>query len=137
MIKCDNDNCTIEWFHYDCMRLKSKPKGKWFCPNCRGDKPSVMKPRSKESTRTRNVKKHKRFSFDIFTSQQSREAKDAAKKAKEAAKSAKKAKAEKVKKKSKKGSTTDKLADFLSKNDPVLKRHLSGSGSDSDSDGYR
>ncbi len=35
MIGCDNEKCEIEWFHFECVRLKSKPKGKWYCPNCR------------------------------------------------------------------------------------------------------
>lgn len=46
MILCDNDLCPIEWFHFSCVSLLSKPKGKWFCPNCRGDRPNVMKPKA-------------------------------------------------------------------------------------------
>ena len=46
MILCDNDLCPIEWFHFVCVSLTSKPKGKWFCPKCRGDRPNVMKPKS-------------------------------------------------------------------------------------------
>jgi len=46
MIGCDNDLCPIEWFHFTCVSLTSKPKGKWFCPRCRGDKPTVMKPKA-------------------------------------------------------------------------------------------
>ena len=34
MIGCDNNNCPIEWFHFVCVNLIAKPKGKWFCPNC-------------------------------------------------------------------------------------------------------
>ena len=34
MIGCDNDFCTIEWFHFGCMNLTTKPKGKWYCPQC-------------------------------------------------------------------------------------------------------
>jgi inhibitor-of-growth protein 1 len=34
MIKCDNDECMIEWFHFECVGLNSQPKGKWFCPTC-------------------------------------------------------------------------------------------------------
>merc|ERR1712098_743070 len=30
MIGCDNDLCPIEWFHFTCVQLTSKPKGKWF-----------------------------------------------------------------------------------------------------------
>ena len=35
MICCDNLKCKIEWFHFECVKLKIKPKGKWYCPNCR------------------------------------------------------------------------------------------------------
>jgi inhibitor of growth protein 4 len=34
MIGCDNGECPIEWFHFGCMGLTSKPKGKWYCPKC-------------------------------------------------------------------------------------------------------
>ncbi|CAG0886351.1 unnamed protein product, partial [Darwinula stevensoni] len=46
MIGCDNDLCPIEWFHFSCVNLSCKPKGKWYCPRCRGDKPTVMKPKA-------------------------------------------------------------------------------------------
>eukprot|EP00794_Sanderia_malayensis_P015163 gene15163-16722_t len=38
MIGCDNLDCPIEWFHFGCVGLSSKPKGKWFCPKCSQDK---------------------------------------------------------------------------------------------------
>ncbi|XP_026818455.1 inhibitor of growth protein 4-like isoform X2 [Rhopalosiphum maidis] len=34
MIGCDNPDCPIEWFHFACVKLTTKPKGKWFCPKC-------------------------------------------------------------------------------------------------------
>ncbi|CAC5407333.1 ING4 [Mytilus coruscus] len=34
MIGCDNADCPIEWFHFACVGLTIKPKGKWFCPRC-------------------------------------------------------------------------------------------------------
>lgn len=43
MICCDNDACDIEWFHFQCVSLTSKPKGKWYCPNCRGDRSNQLK----------------------------------------------------------------------------------------------
>ncbi|TRY67090.1 hypothetical protein TCAL_05152 [Tigriopus californicus] len=46
MIGCDNDLCPLEWFHFNCVNLSSKPKGKWFCPKCRGEKANVMKPKA-------------------------------------------------------------------------------------------
>lgn len=42
MICCDNDKCTIEWFHFSCVDLHHKPKGKWYCPKCRGDNEKTM-----------------------------------------------------------------------------------------------
>jgi len=38
MIGCDNSECTIEWFHFGCVGLTNKPKGKWLCPRCQEDK---------------------------------------------------------------------------------------------------
>ena len=35
MIMCDNKACTIKWFHFDCLRIRSPAKGKWYCPSCR------------------------------------------------------------------------------------------------------
>lgn len=43
MICCDNADCKIEWFHFSCVSLNTKPKGKWFCPNCRGDRSNIQK----------------------------------------------------------------------------------------------
>ena len=34
-IFCDGENCSIEWFHVECLKIKRIPKGKWFCPDCR------------------------------------------------------------------------------------------------------
>lgn len=38
MIGCDNPDCPIEWFHFACVKLSTKPKGKWFCPKCSSDR---------------------------------------------------------------------------------------------------
>lgn len=35
MIFCENTKCIIQWFHFDCMRIKNAPRGDWYCPNCR------------------------------------------------------------------------------------------------------
>lgn len=45
MVCCDNDLCPIEWFHFGCVSLSRKPKGKWYCPRCRGTSSKIMKPR--------------------------------------------------------------------------------------------
>lgn len=42
MICCDNDKCQIEWFHFSCVGLHHKPKGKWYCPKCRGENEKTM-----------------------------------------------------------------------------------------------
>lgn len=35
MIGCDNENCSIEWFHFGCVNVLTKPpKGNWYCPDC-------------------------------------------------------------------------------------------------------
>ena len=34
MVCCDNSECSIQWFHFKCLRIHSTPKGKWFCPSC-------------------------------------------------------------------------------------------------------
>ena len=43
MIGCDNQDCPIEWFHFECVKLTRIPKGKWYCPICRGSKSKHMK----------------------------------------------------------------------------------------------
>lgn len=43
MICCDNSVCPIEWFHFSCVSLSTKPKGKWYCPNCRGERSNIPK----------------------------------------------------------------------------------------------
>lgn len=37
MIGCDNVSCDLEWFHFKCVGIVRKPRGKWYCPNCRGN----------------------------------------------------------------------------------------------------
>mmetsp|Transcript_27836 Transcript_27836/g.39224 ORF Transcript_27836/g.39224 Transcript_27836/m.39224 type:complete len:222 (+) Transcript_27836:66-731(+) len=34
MVGCDNPDCKIEWFHFECVGLTAPPKGKWLCPDC-------------------------------------------------------------------------------------------------------
>ncbi|CAH3163515.1 unnamed protein product [Porites lobata] len=35
MVGCDGAECSVEWFHLQCVGLKGKPKAKkWFCPLC-------------------------------------------------------------------------------------------------------
>eukprot|EP00501_MAST-03F_sp_TOSAG23-6_P001241 GSMAST32.ASY1.ANO1.1287.1 assembled CDS len=53
MIGCDYEKCVLEWFHLNCVGLNplNKPKGKWYCPQCRGSSSVVckfMKPRGRK-----------------------------------------------------------------------------------------
>ncbi|GAX74808.1 hypothetical protein CEUSTIGMA_g2255.t1 [Chlamydomonas eustigma] len=34
MVACDNEECALEWFHYECVGLKAAPVGEWLCPDC-------------------------------------------------------------------------------------------------------
>ena len=37
MVACDNPDCRVEWFHFECVGLQAdqaRPKGKWYCPEC-------------------------------------------------------------------------------------------------------
>ena len=34
MIACDGHNCSIEWFHLDCVGITEVPDGKWYCDDC-------------------------------------------------------------------------------------------------------
>jgi hypothetical protein len=38
MIQCDNEECAVEWFHFECVGLANLPKGQWFCPTCKPKK---------------------------------------------------------------------------------------------------
>ncbi|XP_053315454.1 inhibitor of growth protein 2 [Spea bombifrons] len=53
MIGCDNDECAIEWFHFSCVGLTYKPKGKWYCPDCRGDSEKTMNKNMEKTKRDR------------------------------------------------------------------------------------
>jgi len=35
MISCDNPFCEKEWFHFQCINITTKPKGKWYCRECK------------------------------------------------------------------------------------------------------
>lgn len=58
MIGCDNTECKIEWFHYDCVGLKEPPdpKSSWYCPDCVRD----MEKKGKENKINADTKKRGR-----------------------------------------------------------------------------
>lgn len=43
MIACDNKHCAVEWFHFACVDIRVQPKGKWYCPLCRGESSKVKR----------------------------------------------------------------------------------------------
>ncbi|KAL1123115.1 hypothetical protein AAG570_002203 [Ranatra chinensis] len=45
MVACDNKTCPYEWYHYPCVGITDKPKGKWYCPHCI----SAMKRRNRKN----------------------------------------------------------------------------------------
>ena len=34
MVGCDNPDCAIEWFHFECVGLHASPTGEWLCHVC-------------------------------------------------------------------------------------------------------
>eukprot|EP01026_Neomeris_dumetosa_P061623 TRINITY_DN5817_c0_g1_i1.p7 TRINITY_DN5817_c0_g1~~TRINITY_DN5817_c0_g1_i1.p7 ORF type:complete len:108 (-),score=10.49 TRINITY_DN5817_c0_g1_i1:997-1320(-) len=49
MIMCDNEQCEIQWFHFECVGLSPEsvpPEDlQWFCPQCRdGQDSTKQKP---------------------------------------------------------------------------------------------
>lgn len=34
MIMCDGTACKPKWFHFECVKLKAAPKGRWLCRVC-------------------------------------------------------------------------------------------------------
>jgi len=34
MVGCDDKECPFKWFHWECVRLASRPRGRWYCPSC-------------------------------------------------------------------------------------------------------
>lgn len=62
MVACDNTECEIEWFHYDCVGITQPPKGKWFCPDCsrkmsgqqqsNSDKTQTQRKRGRKETKS-------------------------------------------------------------------------------------
>lgn len=54
MIGCDNEDCELEWFHFRCVSLTHKPKGKWYCPSCRGERQGTLSAELAEKRRKNN-----------------------------------------------------------------------------------
>ena len=46
-VACDNEQCSIEWFHKKCLKI-TLPMGKWYCPDCR----KLLKFKRKRATKS-------------------------------------------------------------------------------------
>ena len=33
-IKCDNEDCRVSWYHWECVHVTEQPAGTWLCPKC-------------------------------------------------------------------------------------------------------
>jgi len=55
MVACDDKDCKYEWFHFLCVGLETKPKGDWYCPQCR-KKQKRKKPKKKKNGRRKTAK---------------------------------------------------------------------------------
>ena len=38
MICCDDPECEIQWYHFECVGIKEPPKGIWICDKCKEKK---------------------------------------------------------------------------------------------------
>mgnify|MGYP006131646935 CR=1 FL=1 len=34
MVGCDNPDCAVEWFHFECVGIHASPTGEWLCNVC-------------------------------------------------------------------------------------------------------
>ncbi|SCV69346.1 BQ2448_2366 [Microbotryum intermedium] len=34
MVGCENEDCSREWFHFECVGLDAPPVGEWYCLEC-------------------------------------------------------------------------------------------------------
>ncbi|KAK5581092.1 hypothetical protein RB653_001120 [Dictyostelium firmibasis] len=66
MVGCENPDCKIEWFHFECVGLTSTPKGKWYCPD---NKMKIFNFLDKSENQLKNSIENntivKSFGFDV------------------------------------------------------------------------
>ena len=36
MMRCENNQCEKQWFHFSCIGLTRRPLGVWYCQECDG-----------------------------------------------------------------------------------------------------
>ncbi|XP_041470954.1 uncharacterized protein LOC121420402 isoform X5 [Lytechinus variegatus] len=61
MIACDGQDCSVEWYHFRCVDVKSAPDTEWLCILCRD---SAQEPRS--SPYARRKRKHRPIQYSIY-----------------------------------------------------------------------
>ena len=60
MVACDNLECSVEWFHFDCVGLTRAPRGHWYCNQCRAFAPVASKRKLNfNDENPKNTKKQK------------------------------------------------------------------------------
>ncbi|XP_071081072.1 uncharacterized protein [Haliotis cracherodii] len=47
-VGCDGKECTVRWFHFKCVGLVRKPKGKWFCKDCSSNNKGTKRKHNSE-----------------------------------------------------------------------------------------
>lgn len=50
MVCCDNNKCDVGWFHFSCVGITNKPKGKWYCPQCKPSKAGPGRGRKRKDS---------------------------------------------------------------------------------------
>nr|XP_054760281.1 uncharacterized protein LOC129266454 isoform X2 [Lytechinus pictus] len=61
MIACDGQDCSVEWYHFRCVDVKSAPDTEWLCILCRD---SAQEPRS--SPYANRKRKHRPIQYSIY-----------------------------------------------------------------------
>ena len=65
MVGCDNENCQYEWFHLECLKRKTVPKGDWYCKDCKklmaSSQTEAPKPCKQNVTTRPNLRKKRKL----------------------------------------------------------------------------
>lgn len=59
MVGCDNEDCSIEWFHFSCVGLEQSPgeEDKWFCETCAAEMKAESEKQAKSVSKGVATKK--------------------------------------------------------------------------------
>lgn len=66
MVACDNKDCKIEWFHYQCVGITQTPKGTWYCPTCRVKMTGHQQQNNNDLSQPQTQKKRGRKEKSMF-----------------------------------------------------------------------